>query len=305
MNEDRTIVVFGATGQQGGAVARSLRSDGWNVRAFVRDPASSGAQGLLADGCTLTKGDMADIRSIEAAMAGAYGVFSVQPSSGQAVYGVSDDDEIAFGTSIADAAQRAGVQHFVYSSVAIEGNAPTGMGHFDSKLAVERHLSSLTMPNTIVRPATFLELLMLPGLGLEQRCFTFFTRPDQPTQFIAVADIGRIVAAIFAQPERFAGQAFEIASDTVTGEELAARFSASAGEKIGYQRFPDTVLAENAFLTGLTTLFDSGRMASHADVASLRALVPDLHTVDGWLNGAGSRLLKEALVTGSDGVALR
>jgi len=305
MMSDRTVLVFGATGQQGGAVARSLRKEGWRVRAFVRNPASAAAQGLEAEGCTLVRGDMGDPASIETALADVYGVFSVQPSSGQGVYGVSDADEVAFGTRIADLAVRAGVQHFVYSSVAVAGSDPTGMGHFDSKLAIEAHVAKLAIPTTIVRPSTFMELVMLPGLGLDRGQLTFFTREDQPTQFIAVGDIGRTVAAVFAQPGRFAGQAFEIAGDTVTGPQLVAKLSKATGRAIEYQRFPDEVLADNAFLAGLARLFDSGRMASHADIAELQDLVPGLQTFDTWLAGPGAGLLREALEKEGADVALR
>ncbi|MDK2761301.1 MAG: NmrA/HSCARG family protein [Sphingopyxis sp.] len=305
MTDDQTITVFGATGQQGGAVARSLREAGWQVRAFVRDPSGDAAKRLEAAGCVLVQGDMADRASVERALLGAYGVFSVQPSSGQGVYGVSDADEVAFGTSIAEAAQRADVRHFVYSSVGIAGSAPTGMGHFDSKLAIERHLNALPLPSTVIRPSTFMEILMLPGLGLDQGYLTFFPYPDQIAQFIAVEDIGRIVAAVFAQPDRFVGQTLEIASDAITGEDLATKLSEEAKREIRYQRFPEPVLAENPFLQKLADLFDGKRLAANADVAMLRKLVPELHTFDTWLKGPGKQLLIEALQASGAAVALR
>jgi uncharacterized protein YbjT (DUF2867 family) len=305
MVQERTVLVFGATGQQGGAVATALREAGWQIRAFVRDPQSDAAQALAVAGCTLACGDMADRGSVEAAINGVYGVFSVQPSSGQSVHGVTDADEIAYATQIAEAAQHAGVCHFVYSSAAASGRSPTGMGHFDSKTAVEAHLASLTMPSTVVRPTTFLEILVQPGLGLNEKCLTFFAHPDQTVQFIAVADIGRIVAAIFAQPGRFIGQSFDIASDAVTGQALAASLSKAAGERIGYRRFPHAVLADNASLRGIAALFDDGRLAGHADLDALRHLVRDLYTLDRWLAGPGKQPLLKALRAEGGEVGLR
>ena len=84
----KTVLVFGATGQQGGAVAAALKAHGWPVRALVRDPSSDKAAKLRALGVEVVAGDLADAGSIGAAMQGVHGVFSVQPSSGQgALYG--------------------------------------------------------------------------------------------------------------------------------------------------------------------------------------------------------------------------
>ncbi|MGF7151533.1 uncharacterized protein YbjT (DUF2867 family) [Sphingomonas zeicaulis] len=146
---------------------------------------------------------------------------------------------------------------------------------------------------------------MLPGLGLEQHCLTYFTQPDQPTQFVAVADIGNVVAAIFARPERFAGKRLEVAGAEITGRQLEASLSVAAGQEIGYQRFPENVLAENVFLGDLARLFDSGRISANADIAALRALVPGLHSFDSWLDTEGASLLRRALQAGVADVALR
>ena len=106
------ILVFGATGQQGGSAATALLHAGWSVRALVRDPASPKSVALRDAGIDLVQGDLADADVIRAALH--RGVFSVQPSSGQgAMYGVSDEDEVRYGTSIADIAADNGVRHLV------------------------------------------------------------------------------------------------------------------------------------------------------------------------------------------------
>ncbi|HEX8538135.1 MAG TPA: NmrA family NAD(P)-binding protein, partial [Cystobacter sp.] len=199
MAEARTILVLGATGQQGGATARALVRDGWRVRALVREPASPRARAL--EGVELVAGDMGDAGALAAAMAGAYGVFSVQPSSAQPQYGVTDQEEERLGIAVADAAGRAGVAHLVYSSVAWLG-PDTGVGHFESKWRIEEHIRRSRLPATIVRPVTFMELLLEPHFGLTQGHLHFFTRPEQPLQLISVADIGRLVARVFADPAR-------------------------------------------------------------------------------------------------------
>ena len=304
--QDKTVLVLGATGQQGGSVAHVLRSDGWRVRALVRDPGGAKAQALATQEIEPVRGDLADPPSLEAAMAGAHGVFSVQPSSGQgAAYGVTDADEIRYGKTVADIALASGVRHLVYSSANAAGPTATGIGHFDSKSEIEAHLRSLPILSTVVRPSAFMEILALPGMGLDHGAFTFFMRPNQPMQFIAVADIGRIAAAIFADPAAFRSRTVEIAGDAVTGADLAAKFSQATGRPIAYARFPDTLLAQNAFLGGRARLVYEGRLAGRADIAALRREFPGLLTMDEWLAGAGRPALLAAMQAGGGEVALR
>lgn len=305
-SSERIVLVFGATGQQGGAVASALRQQGWAVRALVRNPDSVNAQALSSKGIAVVQGDLSDTQSMRSAMTGVYGVFSVQPSSGQgAAYNVTDADEIAYGKAIADLAVESGVQHLVYTSVNAAGPEKTGMGHFDSKAEIETYLRGLDLVSTIVRPAGFMELLMLPGMGLDKGFFTSFVRADQRAQVIAVQDIGTIVAAIFAAPDRFAGRTIEIAGDEITGADLQVSLSKAASRPIAYHRFPDSLLEENAFLGGLAALFDDGRLAGNADLAALRSEFGKLTSFDEWLNGPGRPLLENALKADDAPIALR
>lgn len=290
------ILVFGATGQQGGSVADALLKAGAHVRALVRDPASDKVAALGARGVELVQGDMADPITIRRAMAGARGVFSVQPSSPGGW--ISDADEVRYGITIADLAVEVGVQHLVYSSIcSISGasDEPTGMGHFDSKRSIEAHIRTLPLTWTIVRPVTFMDMLAMPGFGLDENRFTFFARPDQRMQVLAVEDIGKFVAPIFADADQFDGQTLEIASDAITGAQIGEAFSRASGRPIAYSRFPDEVLAANPFLGGLTALLDAGPLAGHADLDALRAINPEMQSFDTWLAGSGRDAFERAL----------
>lgn len=279
MAENKTILVLGATGQQGGATARALVHDGWQVRALVRDPASPKARAL--GGVELVRGDYRDAGSLAAAVQGVHGVFSVQPSSPQA-HGVTDEDETRFGVAIADAAARAGVAHLVYTSMADLGPG-TGVGHFESKWRIEEHIRQGGQPATIVRPVTFMELLLEPWFGLPQGHFFFFTRPDQPIQLIAADDIGRLVARVFADPARHLGQTLELAGDELTGPAIAAAFARARGTDVAYARFPGEMVAASLMLRQITALVDRGGLRGKADLAALRQLVPDLLSLEAWL----------------------
>lgn len=303
-SRDKTVLVLGATGQQGGSVADALRADGWRVRALVRDPDK--VEALAARGIEAARGDLADVPSIQAAMADAYGVFSVQPSSGQgAAHRVSDEDEVRYGKAVADVALANGVHHLVYSSANAAGPTKTGVGHFDTKSEIEEHLRALDVSSTVIRPSAFMEILTQPGMGLDRGAFTFLMRPEQPMQFIAVRDIGKIVAGVFADRARFGSRTIEIAGDSVTGAELADKFSRAAERPITYHRLPDSLLEQNAFLGGLARLVDQGRLAGHADIASLREDFPGLLTMDQWLAGPGRAALLAAMRAEGGEIALR
>ncbi len=283
---DKAVLVLGATGQQGGSVAAALKEDGWHVRALVRDPDSPKARALSAAGIETVRGDLADTASVRAAVAGAYGVFSVLPSSGQFVYDVSDADEVRFGKTVADAAMDAGVEHLVYSSSNAAGSK-TGVGHFESKSRVEDHVRGLAIDSTILRPSTFMEILLVPDFGVAQGRLTFFMRPDQAMQFIAVEDIGKIAADIFADRAAYRGRTLELAGDSVTGDDLAAKFGRAANRAISYRRFPDEVLQGNDFLQKLVRLVDQGPLAGAADIDGLRKTHPGLLNFDAWLQRSG------------------
>ena len=291
----RTILVFGATGQQGGSVAAALLKAGWSVRALVRDPASGKSAALRDAGAEIVQGDFRDATSLRAAMDGVYGVFSVQPSSPGGT--VTDDDEIRFGIAIADLAHEHGVAHLVYSSVA-SVEAGVGLGHFESKARIEAHIGTLPLTATIIRPSTFMEMLVMPGFGLDSGHFNFFVRPDQPVGVIAVADIGKCAAAIFADPARFAGVTLDIAGDTVTGRDIATLFTEAAGRTIAYARFPDEVLAANPFLGKLTAMLDRVQPPDAAELLALRRINPEMQSLRTWLAGDGREAFRAALGAG-------
>jgi uncharacterized protein YbjT (DUF2867 family) len=295
-----TLLVFGATGQQGGSVANALLSAGWQVRALVRDRASPKAASLAEAGIELVEGDFDDADAIRSAMAGVHGVFSVQPSSGQgALYNVSDEDEVRYGKATADAAVEAGVQHLVYSSASGVGEQPIGLPHFDTKARIEAHIRSLPVTATIVRPVGFMDMLMMPGFGLDIGHFLSFAEPKQSVQLLAVEDIGRFVAAIFADRPRFGGTVLEIASDSIIAGDIATYFTEAAGRTITYSRFPDEVLASNPFLAKLVERMTDGTLAGNADMEVLRAINPDMRTFRSWLAGSGRDAFRKALGSAS------
>src|ERR671916_2504543 len=151
MQKDKdAILVTGATGNQGGAAARELLANGCRVKAMTRNPTSEAAQALVAENAEVVRADLDDPSSLESALAGVWGVFTVQ-NTWEA--GVEREEEQ--GKRIAEIARRQGVQHYVYSSVGSAHRA-TGIPHFDNKWRVEETVRGLGLPSyTILRPVFF------------------------------------------------------------------------------------------------------------------------------------------------------
>ena len=283
VSKQLTILVVGATGQQGGAVATHLLKDGWDVRALVRDPNKEQAQALLSQGVQLVQGDLYDRASLERAVDGVYGVFSVQN------YWLPDvgyDGEIKQGRLLADAAKGADVEHFVYSSV---GAAHRGMGqrHFESKWNIERYLEELGLPHTIVRPVAFMDNLEWARAGISNGSFSSWgVREDKRTQLIAVDDIGAIVAVVFSDRPRFLGRTLEIAGDELTELEQAEALTKVIGRpvKLEPQQQPEGGAVDEEQLSGAR--FFNGEGYS-ADIAAVRKIHPGLQTLEQYLRKAG------------------
>jgi uncharacterized protein YbjT (DUF2867 family) len=279
---DGVIVVFGGTGQQGGAVARELLRRGHPVRAMVRDLAK--AQPLADAGAELVRGDLDDPASLDAALAGAYGAFSVQTFAGPD--GLAG--EVRQGRAVADAAARAGIRHLVYSSVG-GAERDSGIPHFESKYEVERHIAQLGLPATILRPVFFLD--NFAGMGPQPtddgQVLTFALPPDVPLQLIATRDIGVFAAEAFEQPDRYLGTALEIAGDELTPTRIAEVFTEVTGVPTTFREQPVEQL--RAFSAEMATMFAWFAEAGYrADLPALRRTHPDLTTLDAWLRSRTS-----------------
>lgn len=285
MNSTKTILVTGATGRQGGAVLRHLRPRGFRLRALSRDPGSHAARALAAAGVEVVRGDLEDPASIDRAVAGASGVFGVQD-----FWAVGARREVSQGKNLIDAAKKAGVAHFVYSSVG-GAERKSGVVHFESKWKIEEHLRASGLPATILRPVAFMETYYIQEveLGLLQGKLTDPVRPDRPNQTIATDDIGAFAALAFDRPAEFIGLALEIAGSELTNPQTAEVFSRVLGRPVKFQQLPMAIV--RLFLG--KEFFQMFRWFNEhgfqADVAGLRRKYPELHlhSLEEWLRAEG------------------
>ncbi|WP_343746336.1 NmrA/HSCARG family protein [Chitinophaga sp.] len=287
MQNRKRIFVVGATGQQGGAVARVLLAQGWLVRGFTRDTASAAAQELTALGVEMKKGDLADRASVDQAMEDVYGVFNVHPGPL-----AMDQDEVQAGKNIADAAKAHQVAHLVYSSaIGTDQAALTGMQ--TEKAIVEKYIRELGVSYTILRPASFMENFLDPRFGLKGTTFTTAALPTTQMQLIALEDIGQLAAMAFRQPETFNHNILELSGDTLTPVQMAAAMSSATGLNINYQLLPMETLRQlnPRFARGYEFL-NSGK-ATKADEESLRRIHPTLLTFEAWLKKTGAKKIRQ------------
>jgi uncharacterized protein YbjT (DUF2867 family) len=275
MNMKR-IVITGATGQQGGAVVRHvLKQPGFTVRALVRDTAKPAAKALAQMGAELVPGNLDEPASIKRALEGAYGVFSVQNFL-EAGY----EGEIRQGKALADAAIAAGVQHFVYTSV-VSADRDTGLPHFESKWAIERHIHQLGLPYTILRPAFFMQnwhsFLREP---IRDGTLPLPLKPQTPLQQISVDDIGAFAAMAFGNPAKWSGKTIELAGDELTMMRVAEVFSRVLGQRVTYVQVPWDQFRASAGeeMTRMYKWFED--VGYHVDIAALRREFPSLSTLE-------------------------
>jgi uncharacterized protein YbjT (DUF2867 family) len=218
------VLVTGATGNQGRATAHHLLSDGWQVRALVRNPSGEGATTLARAGVEVVLGDLDNPATVESALQNVYGVFSVQRTEFPGQPGFTVEDEIRQGTLLADLGKSFGIKHFVYTSVG-GAERDSQIPSWQSKWKIEKHIHALGLPATILRPVAFMENYLSPQFGVSTGKLSYFFPAEAITQVIAVDDIGALAALAFRDPDEYIGNAFELAGDSVAQSRISCNSS--------------------------------------------------------------------------------
>ena len=232
MASDRTILITGVTGQQGGAVAKVLKGTEFHLRGLTRKPESERAVTLARQGVDIVKGDLDDELSLRRALDGAWGVFGVQ-NAGEA--GVEREE--AQGKRLATLAREAGVEHYVYTSVG-SAHMQTGVPHFDNKWRIEETVRALRFPShVILRPVFFIENLVAP-FSLQGSTLAWALKPQTKLQMIAVEDIGWFGAQAFTKAAALNRREIDLAGDVRTMEEAAKILTEALKRPISFAQTP-------------------------------------------------------------------
>jgi uncharacterized protein YbjT (DUF2867 family) len=231
MTRDRTILITGVTGKQGGAVAHALQGAGFHLRGLTRKPDGEQAAALARQGVDVVKGDLDDEATVRHALAGAWGVFGVQNTLEAGVEG-----EEAQGKRLATLAREAGVEHFVYTSVG-SADRRTGVPHFDNKGRIEETVRGLRFPShVILRPVFFMENLLAP-FSLQGSTLAWALGAGTKLQMIAVDDIGWFGARAFTDAA-LNRREIDLAGDARTMPEAAEILTDALGRPIAFAQTP-------------------------------------------------------------------
>ena len=258
------IVITGATGKQGGAVADRLLQAGARIRVVTRKPDAQPARALAARGAEVVTGNLDDAASLERAVTGAWGIFAVQNTWEAGV-----EKEEVQGKRLAEIARQAGIQHYVYTSVG-SAHRKTDIPHFDNKWRVEQTVRALKFPSHfILRPVFFMEnWLGAFAEGIKQGKLLVALAPTTKLQMVAVEDIGKLGAMAFLRHAELAGQEMELAGDSLTMPEVAATLTEVLGRKVEFERQPmEQVRAYSPEFAIMLEWFD--RVGYDADIAAI------------------------------------
>lgn len=308
------VLVTGATGLQGGAVTRRCLGLGFTVVGLTRTPDSPQSIELSRLGVLMVKGDMDDPLALDRALAVASGAAHGNHPTPGALYGVfgvqnywlptpSVEREVQQGRNLIDAAKRAGVRHFVYSSIGgctqeagpFRRRGGTGIPQFESKRRIEEHLKEAGLRYTILRPAFLIDNFWHPvsPWAHPETHVVMPAHPNSVQQMVWSDDIGALCAKAFQQADPddrtdpWLERELEVAGDQLTGPQIAAVFSIVTGRHMMYKRGPPTTLlrcfSREAYMQ--TKFID--HVGFSANVGECRKLLPSMHTLEGALRANG------------------
>jgi uncharacterized protein YbjT (DUF2867 family) len=289
-DKNKIILVLGATGAQGGSVARHLLSSSdFSVRCLTRDPGSEKAGALAKAGAEVFKGDFENPESLDAALQGCYGVFGVTN------FWEHFDKEYQQGKNLVDAVERAGVEHFVFSTLPYVNKITKGeleVPHFDIKGQLEEYTRSLGINATFVHVAFYYENFLSYFSPQDQGdgTFTFgFPQGNTPLAAVAVEDLGGVVKTIFERPSDFKGRIVGVVGDDLPPASYADTMTGILGKKVVYNYIPRDVFASFDFpgADDLANMFEYNRLHitnRQEDLEESRSLYPELQSFDSWLS---------------------
>ncbi|KAM4632248.1 nmrA-like family domain-containing protein 1 [Discoglossus pictus] len=286
----KKIVVFGATGNQGGSVVEALLEDGtFSVRAVTRDPKKEAALKLSQAGAEVVAADLDDEKSVEAALSGAYGVFLVTNYWEHFI----QEKEIKQGKLIADLSKRLDLKHVVFSGLENVKKLTGGkleVIHFDSKGEVEEYFRSINVPMTSVRLPCYYENLLTffrPQKAEDGKSYTLaIPMGDVLLDGMSVADLGPIVISILKSPSEYVGKDIGLSTEKLSVEQYAEILSKATGKTIKDAKILPDAYEKLGFQGAkeLANMFRFYKMKPKRDVEVTLKLNPKARKFQQWMD---------------------
>ncbi|KAL6892141.1 hypothetical protein GGI43DRAFT_414208 [Trichoderma evansii] len=287
------VFVCGATGTQGGAVARSLLSQNVTVNALARDPSSPQAQSIKALGVELFPGNFDDSSALKQALAGCTAAFlNFSPDFNDWTA------ELRWAKSIIAAARDAGVKHILYSS-GFAVNAPEKLQHWDpnsvlaivllSKQSIEKEVRGAGFDYwTILRPGNFMANYLPPKVMMygdlpQSGVWNTALLKETTLPMIDEDTIGRFASAAILNPTKFTSQEIELADELLHPEQILERLSAAAGRQLKAEYMSEADIEEkksNPFILGQFAMRD---MVQFVDMEKVKSWGVPLSSFDTYL----------------------
>ncbi|XP_037363581.1 nmrA-like family domain-containing protein 1 [Talpa occidentalis] len=289
MADPKLVVVFGATGAQGGSVARTLLEDGtFRVRAVTRDPGQRAAKELQLQGAEVVRGDQDDEASMELALTGAHATFIVT----NYWENCSQEQEVKQGKLLADVAKRLGLRYVVYSGLENIKKLTAGKlaaGHFDGKGEVEEYFRELGVPMTSVRLPCYFENLLsyfLPQKAPDGKGYLLsLPMGDVPMDGMSVTDLGPVVLSLLKMPDAHVGQNLGLSTCRHTAEEYARLLSKHTGRAVRDAKTTPEDYEKLGFpgARDLANMFRFYALRPERDIELTLRLNPKARTLEQWL----------------------
>ena len=307
------ITVFGATGAQGGGLARAILADpdrDFSVRAVTRKPDSPNARALAAAGAQVVQADLDDAASVQRALHGARGAFCITNFWEH----FSPEKELAQASVMAEAARRADVSHVIWSTledtrefVPPDGaRMPLLMGrynvpHFDAKGEANRQFTDRGVPVTLLYTSfywdNFIHFGMGPKPGPDGEFSLALPLGEAKMPGIAAADIGGCAFGVFKQAPSTVGTAIGIAGEHLSGAQMAMAFTRVLGRPVRYVPMSPQAYRGLGFpgADDLGNMFQfkrdfEGAFRARRDVERSRRLWPALQNFGQWLRVNAARI---------------
>jgi uncharacterized protein YbjT (DUF2867 family) len=313
MATKKTIAVVGATGAQGGGLARAILNDPngpFQVRALTRNALSNQAAELARQGAEIVEANLDDLDSLKRAFRNAYGAYCMTNFWEH----FSPEKELAQAANMAEAAKDAGLEHVIWSTLEdtrqwvplSDDRMPTLMGkykvpHFDAKGEANQLFSDLGVPTTFLLASfywdNFIHFGMGPKRGPDGVLAITMPMGDRKLPGIAAEDIGKCAYGIFTRGREYIGKIIGIAGGHLTGEEMAAALSEALGKTVRYNDVPPEVYRGFGFpgAEDLGNMFQFKRdfneyFCSVRDPKKTKELNPSLQSFQGWLTQNKERI---------------
>ena len=302
----KIIAVVGATGAQGGGLARAILNDpsgDFTARVITRDPKTEKAVAFAKLGAEVVAADVDDIASLKRAFQGAYGAFCVTFFWNH----FSPEKELEDAKNMAGAAKHAGLQHVIWSTLEdtrrwvplTDHRMPTLMGkykvpHFDAKGEANHFFTDLGVPTTFLLTSFYWDNFIYfgsgPKKGPDGKLALTFPMGDKKLPGIAAEDIGRCAYGIFKKGGELIGKTVGIAGEHLTGSQMAAALSTALGKEVVYNAVPPEVYRSFGFpgAEDLGNMFQFKRdfeeyFCGVRNLAFSRSINPLLQTFEQWL----------------------